>query len=169
MKVGIVSDSHGSLGRIPAAIDIFVREKVEAVLHCGDIGSESVLIELSLAFEPSGIPVHAVLGNVDQGDRAVYMPFLQAPGISVHGHKADLKLADKRIAILHGHDYQELDMVILSGQFDYVLTGHTHMQEDVREGQTRVINPGAIYRSNDPSVAILNLASDDLRYVSLDR
>ncbi|NIO23209.1 MAG: YfcE family phosphodiesterase, partial [Candidatus Aenigmarchaeota archaeon] len=37
MKIGIMSDTHDQTRRVRKAVDIFNKEKVELVIHCGDI------------------------------------------------------------------------------------------------------------------------------------
>ncbi|MBN1899885.1 metallophosphoesterase family protein, partial [Candidatus Sumerlaeota bacterium] len=36
MIIGIISDTHDHLQMINSAIELFKREMVEAVIHCGD-------------------------------------------------------------------------------------------------------------------------------------
>ena len=58
MKIGVISDTHGFLDpRIP---DLF--KGVDHILHAGDIGYASVILELEFI-----APVTAVLGNNDTG------------------------------------------------------------------------------------------------------
>lgn len=165
MKLGILSDTHGHLGRTQAAIRLLQKQAVDAVAHCGDVGSAEVLMELGLAFSAE-VPVHVVIGNVDLFDRHIY-PLSDAEGVTVAGAFADFELDGKRLAIAHGHDHDRLQRAIHSGTYDYVLTGHTHQAADRRERGTRVINPGACYRSADPSIAVLHLDRDELDFLSL--
>ena len=168
MWIGILSDTHGSVNRTRAAADILNGQGVKAVIHCGDIGSEAVLVELAAAFEPEQVPVYAVLGNVDLYDDAL-PAFPESSGVSVMGRHADLTLAGKRCAVVHGDDFRKLDAVVDSNEFTYVFTGHTHAAEDRRAGSTRIINPGAVYRAAEPSCATLDLATDALQHLSLPR
>ena len=38
-KIGIMSDSHDNLPAIRAAVELFNREKVDLVIHAGDVGA----------------------------------------------------------------------------------------------------------------------------------
>ncbi len=58
MKIGVVSDTHGYAD--PHLLELLAGS--EAILHCGDVGSQEVLDELQKI-----APVHAVRGNVDSG------------------------------------------------------------------------------------------------------
>jgi len=166
MKLGILSESHGSVFRTKAGMRQLLSHPVETVIHCGDIGSESVVIELQSWLEAKKIPFYAVLGNVDYPDDAFL--HLSKPGeFEILGRFGDVKIANKRIAIVHGDDTTKLSFAITSGDYDYVFTGHTHQKDDRRYENTRVINPGAVYRSSEPTVAILDLANDALEFLSI--
>ena len=161
MKLGILSDTHGQVRRTRAAAEQLKARSVEAVIHCGDIGAQSVLLELVEVFAPPAIPVHAVYGNVDYDDYV-------GAGIELHGRFADVELGGRRIAIVHGDDGARLHIASTSGRFDYVFTGHTHAREDRREGRTRIINPGALQRTPRPSAAVLDLDTDTLEWLDIE-
>ena len=160
MKIGILSDTHGNTARTKRAAETLRDQGVAAVFHCGDIGSQAVLIALAEAFCEAGIPVHAVVGNVDFED---YLP----AGINLHGRFAEIELAGKKIAVVHGDDFSRLQQAVRGQKFDYLFTGHTHAREDRRDGRTRIINPGAIQRAARPGFAVLDLASDVLAWSDL--
>ncbi|MBW7908859.1 MAG: YfcE family phosphodiesterase [Kiritimatiellae bacterium] len=161
MKVGILSDTHGAIGRGLRALELLLQQNVEVVLHCGDIGSSEMLDELATLCEAHRVPFHCVLGNVDGPELRHYRA---TPMATTWGEQADFELDGQRICIMHGHDRIGLSHAIAGGQFDYVFTGHTHQAADHREGRTRVINPGAVYRAHPPSVAVLDTATDHLEY-----
>jgi hypothetical protein len=50
---------------------------------------------------------------------------------------------------------------------DYLCHGHTHVVRDERIGQTRVINPGALFRAARYTVALLDMAADRLEIVQV--
>ncbi len=166
MHLGILSDTHGNVRRTEQAVGKLLAAGAQVLCHCGDIGSESVLITIAAACTGPKVPVHAVLGNVDLWESGV-RDFPAGAGVAVHGRKAELELGGKRIAIIHGDDHHLLDEAIRSQSFDYILTGHTHTVEDTREGRTRIINPGALQRTSSPSVALLDLTTDSLRHLTL--
>ena len=165
MILGILSETHGSVVRTKAAIKLLKSKNIGTVLHCGDIGSEGVLIELIAELQSDQIPFYAVLGNVDFDDE--YQHLLKPGEFDILGRFADLTLAEKRLAIIHGDHMAKLQDTIASGQYDYVFTGHTHVKEDRHQGNTRVINPGAVYRASQPSVAVLDLEKDDLEFLPI--
>ena len=164
MKIGILSDTHGDIGRGVRALDLLLARGAQAVIHCGDIGSEEMLDELGALCEAHTVQLHAVLGNVDDYEPGL-RDYRDDARVTMWGAKADLELGGRRLCIMHGHDARGLLAAIASGTYDYVFTGHTHQTYDQREGRTRVINPGAVYRANPPSVATLDLATDTLEFI----
>lgn len=164
MKVGILSDTHGNTERTSSAIQLLKRESVAAVLHCGDIGSEAVLNELASSFGLAGVPVHAVLGNVDDPALA---RFPASTGVVVKEGKAEVECGGKRMALVHGHDLMVMREAIVSGRYDYIFTGHTHIASDKKIGTSRVINPGALHQAKPPSIAVLDTESGALKSITL--
>lgn len=164
MLIGILSDTHGDIGRGVRAMDLLLARGAQAVIHCGDIGSEEMLDELAALCEAHAVPLHAVLGNVDDYEPGL-RDYRDGTRVTMWGAKADVELGGRRICVMHGHDARGLLAAIASGTYDYVFTGHTHQTYDEREGRTRVINPGAVYRANPPSVALLELSTDTLEFI----
>jgi predicted phosphodiesterase len=52
---------------------------------------------------------------------------------------------------------------VLAERPDYLLSGHSHAPSDVQDGAVRRINPGALHRADEFTVAILDLASGELK------
>lgn len=166
MKIGILSDTHGDTRRTQAALDLLLAQGVQAVCHCGDIGSESVLTAMAATCLSREVPVYAVLGNVDVYEHEV-TAFPNGAGVTVCGRHAELEWCGRKVAVIHGDDPQPFFHLVRSQQFDYCLTGHTHLADDFLQGRTRVINPGAVYRARTPSVAVLDLERDHLQVLPL--
>lgn len=73
-------------------------------------------------------------------------------------------LADKRIGVVHGHLTMDVRRV-LGKRPDVLLTGHAHSPSDVVVDSVRRINPGALYRADEFTVALLDLESGELRFL----
>ncbi len=161
MKLGVLSDNHGRLGGVRAAVEIFDAERVDAVAHCGDLcGVET------LEFFP-GRPCWFVWGNMDVPE-PTWRPWVEAAGAYwPEDVPVIIETEGKTIAMCHGHE-SVFAGVCESGKFDYVLHGHTHRRADHRRGRTRIINPGALYRTATKTVAILDIGSDDLQFFEID-
>ena len=97
MRLGIVSDTHGHVANTQSAVRMFESLKVDAVLHCGDIGALAV-VELFAEW-----PTHFVFGNCDT-DLDQFAAGIQRTGQHCHGLFGDLEFDGMRVALLHSHD-----------------------------------------------------------------
>ena len=156
MIVGILSDTHDRVDAARAAVELLRQHGAEYYVHCGDVGSEQVLDVLA------GLPAAFVFGNCDW-DRRGLERYAAHLNISCLGHSGELELVGKLFHVQHGDDAQAMRRALDSQRFDYLLQGHTHVARDERVGRTRVINPGALHRVKEKTVATLDTASDELR------
>lgn len=168
MKIGIVSDSHGKADRLQHAIDIFTSHNVDAIVHCGDIGSTDCVRALG----STGKPAYAVPGNTDHHAELLERQ-ANACGVVFSWKTVEVPLGDGAYLVAtHGHGDHHLDELIAGGQFPYVCHVHTHRIRDERIGKTRVINPGALHHNRDPhhpTAAILDTDTDTLQYFDIPR
>ena len=150
MRLGIISDTHGHVDLSRPAVRMLESLEVDAVLHCGDIGSIAV-VELFAAW-----PTHFVFGNCDDGSEA-FAAAIRKAGQTCHGMFGDLEFEGVRVALLHSHDRRRFREAIDSGDYGLVCYGHTHVAAIDRHGETLVVNPGAIYRADPHSLAVVDL------------
>ena len=139
VRIGLISDTHGKLDR--RVFEVFSRQKLEAILHAGDIGPVDILQALEEV-----APVFAVRGNNDHG-------FLSWPLDPV----LTKTFAGKRITMVH--DFQHITP---DSSMDALICGHTHRPMVVHEPRSGVfvVNPGSasVPRSpRGPSVGILTI------------
>lgn len=160
MKIGLVSDSHGDGARLARALAMLIEHGAEAIVHCGDIGSDECIRLLGAV----GVPAWAVAGNMDR-----HLPHLArtAAGVGVQFHEqtVELPLSDGRFLIAtHGNDERLMGELAAGRQFAYFCHGHTHRRRDQRLGNMRIINPGALHRAHPHSAALLNTETDELNF-----
>lgn len=160
MRLGILSDTHGHVDLTRPAVRMFESLDVDVVLHCGDIGTLAV-VELFGQW-----PTHFVFGNCDErsGELAAA---IEAAGQTCHGLFGDLELEGIRIALLHSHERRRFRDAIDSGDYRLVCYGHTHVAAIDPHGETLIVNPGAIYRANPHSVAIVDLPTVQATIIEL--
>ena len=160
MKAGILSDTHDRLDAADAALALFLSEKVDIVLHLGDVCTPGILA----GFLESGIPLIGVFGNNDY-DRAGLQEatggaFREGPTSRVLGERS----------VLMAHSYRELQPE-LEGRpgFDLVLFGHTHRSMTMRVGKTLVINPGETcgLTQGKATCAVVDLETMEARIVEI--
>jgi putative phosphoesterase len=160
MLLGLLSDTHDRTDAMAAAVELLKGRGAQYFIHCGDVGSASVLDYLA------GLPSAFVWGNCDW-DRMGLQRYAEAIGVECYGAFGDLTLDGKRIAVMHGDDARLKQRILAEQQHDYLFQGHTHVPHDHRVGKTRVVNPGALHRANPRTFALLDLASDALTFLTL--
>ena len=166
MKIGIVSDSHGNVRRLQAALDAFAGRGAQAVVHCGDVGGVKCLHALA----DSGLKSYVVAGNTDR----------RADRLEQTARRLNIRFAWEVIEVpiaggeylvaTHGSDAKILGELIAGRQFPYVCRGHTHRASDERHGPVRVINPGALHHPKHPrcpTAALLNTETGALEQIVL--
>ncbi len=164
MKIGIVSDSHGRAKCLRAAMDVLVASGVEAIVHCGDIGS----VECVKVLASAGIDAYAVAGNMDRHVSRL-QTVANASGLNFSWEVVEVPIGEgKHLVATHGHDRNVLAGLITGGQFPYVCHGHTHKARDERIGNVRVINPGALHHTRRHTVAIIDTHIDTVEYITTE-
>lgn len=146
MRIGLISDTHGRLRN-----EVFDRFRdVDRILHAGDIGPASLLVELEAV-----APVTAVFGNTDRPD-------VRAEVDEV----AELDLEGRSIVVVHGDQLGSPTPERLSAAYpdaDIIVYGHTHRPRVDRSDGALVVNPGSAGAARfgiPPSVGILTLGED---------
>jgi len=144
VRLGIISDTHGVLR--PQVFEIF--KEVDHILHGGDVGAESILVELrALA------PVTAVYGNSDGFDLRSQLPQV-----------AEIELDGFPIVVTHGDQFGSPTPAKLHDAFpnaDIIIFGHSHKPLlELVDKTVTVMNPGGAGAPRfgiPPSVGILEL------------
>lgn len=160
MLVGIMSDTHDNLPAIRKAVELFNRENVDLVIHCGDYVAPFVKRELSKL----NAPMKGVFGNND-GERE---GLRQALG--VEDDILELTVDGFKMAVLHGTDERVVRAFTRSQAYDVVVRGHTHRYEIAENGRTLLLNPGEVsgYVSGVKSVAFLDTKKREVRIVDIE-
>jgi putative phosphoesterase len=160
--IGILSDTHGRLPAATAAVAALRQAGAAMLIHCGDVGDEPIIDLLASA----GVPALFVWGNTDY-DRPSLAHYAAALGVTCHNESADLELGGKKIFVTHGDRPELMQRIIDGRRHDYLLHGHTHVARDKKVGTVRLLNPGALQRTSEPSVAILDTAKDAVRFIPI--
>lgn len=123
MKIGVLSDTHGYLD--PQIFKLF--KGVKHILHAGDIGYASIILELQEI-----APVTAVIGNTDGG-----IPFRETEII---------ELAARKFLVHHiVNPYapsEQLKARLMKAGPNVVVFGHTHKRFCEMIGGILFFNPG---------------------------
>lgn len=169
MKIGVISDTHNKESTMISALDLFVKERVSYVVHCGDWTATSAVVCFASEAEKRNLPIKAVLGNrdVERDEILKVNSKLPVPIDFVENDIFESSISDKRIAVYHGHHKPTLQKLIESEINDVLFTGHTHKPRIVQEGRTLIINPGSTAftiprtKNSPPSVVVYSSERND--------
>ena len=156
MRIGVISDTHDRGEAVEEAVRLLVEQRVELILHCGDIETPDT-VRLFKA-----VPTHFVFGNWDK-DRGKLVAAIKDIGGTVHDSFGAIELAGQRVAWVHSHERHQLRQLEHSDFFDYVFYGHTHVREQHRTGRTLVANPGALFRANPKTCIVLDVVTGEIK------
>ncbi len=161
-QIGIISDTHNKLDRTRHAVETLQTMGADAIVHCGDFTNPE------LAEACAVMPFYFVFGNND----ADTVPELEAVAtrddVTCLGWAGEFTASGKRIAVCHGHLTMDLKP-LLDSRPNYLLSGHSHIAADWYEGETRRINPGALFRASEYSVAMLDVVENRVEFVDVPR
>lgn len=159
MKIAVVSDTHNNMANFKKAIDWIKNEKIQLILHCGDIASQQMITDAKNNFDGE---IKFVRGNADWD-----LEFLP--------EKMDLEFNSKKISFCHFPDIAKKSAQ--SGKFDMVFYGHTHRAWDEKvaclsAGReiTHMINPGELAgQFYKPTFAVYDTATGNLELKILEK
>jgi len=147
VKIGVISDTHGFLD--PKVFELFAG--VGHILHAGDIGFASIVMELQEI-----APVTAVLGNTDGG-----IPFRETEIV---------ELARKKFLVHHIVNpfvaADKLKARIAREKPDAIIFGHTHKRFCEMINGILFFNPGYSGKPKfgvERSIAILHCDEKEIR------
>ena len=135
MIIGIVGDTHNNLKNISKICEIFNDEKVDLVIHTGDI----TLPKSLKAFEKLNCNLLGVFGNNDIEEKNDLLKASKDFQCSLHEEPFSFELNDKIVSIVH---HPELINESLIEKSDFIFHGHTHRYRNEVINETIIFNPG---------------------------
>ncbi len=168
--IGLLADSHIPDRRKNLHPDMLQRlrdEKVELILHAGDIALPRVLEQLEAI-----APVYAVRGNYD----FLFFPplpmkrVIEVQGVRIgltHGHGGLAKYVQDKYMYIIGR-YKGVDFFadraesMVPEDVDIVCYGHSHFPMQKMKGSKLIVNPGSCsshlyYQKEQPSFGLLRV------------
>lgn len=160
MRLGVLSDTHDRLARTRSAVEMLRERGAEALIHCGDLTGPAIVGICAV------LPCWFVFGNNDADSVPDLQRAMAGVGADCLGWGGELTLAGKRLAVTHGHMGKDVRR-LLAASPDYLFFGHSHIAAEWRDGPTRRINPGALHRAEEFTVALLDLDTDALEFLTV--
>lgn len=175
MKIGVMSDTHGSLLYFEKALDVL--SECDVILHAGDVLYHGPRNEIPAGYNPKELAnkintIDNILfakGNCESDvDQMVISHPIQSPYMTC-------QFGEIRIVVNHGYIDSKEDTMKKAKSMgaDILILGHTHIKElfvDEELGLV-VLNPGSttIPKDGSHSVAIIDLiVSDDNDEIDMD-
>ena len=156
MKIAVISDTHDNRDNILKAISIMNERNVNALFHCGDYVAPFVKRWFDTLNEEIKNNFYGVFGNNDGEKIGLKKNLGQI--CKIEGLELVKELDGKRIYATHMPLPGTIDALASSGQFDIILSGHTHEIVNKEVNGTLVLNPGEAcgYLTNKATFAIID-------------
>lgn len=145
MRLGIISDTHGSLYFFEKAMEIL--EDCDRIIHAGDVLYHGPRNDIPGGYDPKGLSarmndmknIYIARGNCDSpvDEMVIEHPF-QDPCLL-------LEFNDRKIFVTHGYTESKLAMIYRAKEAgaDILIYGHTHIKEMSRDDEIMILNPGS--------------------------
>lgn len=138
MKIGVLSDTHDNLSNLIAVLDAFRNEKIETVIHCGDLTS------LEMVSHFKGFRVIYTMGNMDFMTGAIKKRLEKMREDNYAGMIFRGKLGGVPVAAAHSHIDGQLMDLIREKRYNWIFHGHTHQKRHEVIKGVHIVNPGAL-------------------------
>ena len=151
MKIVIVSDTHNNWPNFKKAIEWAMKEKIQLILHCGDIQSQGIIDDSKKLFDGE---IKFVKGNADWE--------MNVPDF------LEVEFNSKKNGFVHFPN--EAKKMAQSGKYDLVFYGHTHRAWDEKINECHMINPGELAgQFFKPTFAVYDTATGSLELKILEK
>ena len=161
MIVGVVSDTHNNIKNIENIIKIFNKEKVDLVIHTGDISKAQTL----RLFSRLNCPMLGVFGNNDRFEEGLEEVCHEC-NFNFQEPPLSLTLEEKKIAVFH--EPELIDRYIKENiDVQLIMHGHTHRYREETLDNIVFFNPGESAGSlkGRNALGIINLDDLEIRRI----
>lgn len=172
MKIGIISDTHGSVGGWEKAWRIL--KESDLIVHCGDLFNHGPGNPVPEKYNPKELlnifntldkPILIAKGNCDS---EVDQTFLNIPMANPF---LFFQINDIRFLVSHGHIFKKDEWINLGEKWkvNVLISGHTHIPNLENTGKLIILNPGSpSIPKEKPTVALLSLEEKKVEIFELE-
>lgn len=132
MKIVIISDTHDNLANLKKFFNFCKREKINFLIHCGDVCQGNTLSEIEKNFER----ICLSLGNADLKDSL----FKRNKKTKIFENLGEIGIEKLKIGFCHQFNFEKMKGKIEN--FDFFFFGHTHWPFFKKEKKCILSNPG---------------------------
>ena len=165
MKIGVMSDTHGSLLYLEKALDVL--SDCDVLLHIGDVLYHGPRNDLPEGYNPKAVVerinnlnnITIARGNCDADvDQMVITHPIEGPFV----HK---KIDNIGVLMDHGYTKSKEELMQQARDLgvDMLILGHTHVKELYVDKDLIVLNPGStsIPKDGTHSVAVIEILNEE--------
>ena len=157
MKIGVMSDTHGSLTYFEKALDVL--SDCDVLIHGGDILYHGPRNDIPEGYNPKGLiskinsldNIIIARGNCDADvDQMVINHPIQSPYVMS-------QFGETRTVTTHGYTDSKEDTINKAksmGCSDILILGHTHVKELYLDENLVVLNPGSTSIPKDGTIQL---------------
>lgn len=171
MKIGVISDTHGSLYFFEKALEVL--KGCDRIIHAGDVLYHGPRNDLPGGYNPKGLAekintmsnIYIAKGNCDSDvDQMVINHPLQHPGML-------LEFNNKKIFVTHGYIESNMAMIYRAKEInaDIVISGHTHIKELFKDENLVVLNPGSTSLPKDGSRSCAIIYNEKIELIDIEQ
>ncbi|SHJ88864.1 phosphodiesterase [Tepidibacter formicigenes] len=170
MKIGIISDTHGSLTFFEKALNIL--GDCDYILHGGDILYHGPRNPLPDGYNPKELAnkinslnnLIFTRGNCDcDVDQMVINHPIQAPYVFT-------QLGSLKIFLCHGYKKSKEDLIKIAKNYraDIFISGHTHIKELYKYEDLIVLNPGSTSLPKDEIHSVALIEDNSIKLININ-
>jgi len=172
MKIGVVSDTHGSFKRWEMVWE-FLKDS-DIIIHCGDLFNHGPGNPTPDGYNPKKLletfnsiekPFLIVKGNCDS---EVDQMFLNIP--ITYPYLFTL-IENYKFLVSHGHLFK--DNFLQMGkrwEVDFLISGHTHLWKLEKNENIVILNPGSpSLPKNNPSFALIDTEEKKIKVLDIEK
>lgn len=170
MKIGVISDTHGSLHFFNMAMEIL--SDCDRILHAGDILYHGPRNDLPGGYNPKGLVeainsmdnIYFAKGNCDSDvDQMVINHPIQSPG-------AFVEFNERKIYVTHGYLESTMSTIFRAkeAKADILILGHTHIKGVERDENLIILNPGSTALPKDGIRSCAIITDTELQLINIE-
>lgn len=135
MKIAIISDSHDNLTNLGKFLSFLKREKINFIIHCGDVCNGETLRKIRKDFSEE---IFLSFGNADI--RESFVELKENPKIKFFEDFGEMEIDNLKIGFCH--DSNLAKKTFETKKYDFVFYGHTHRPSLKEKNGHFLANPG---------------------------
>ncbi len=163
MKILVFSDIHGLPSGADAALKIYLGEKPDKTVLCGDVYDGGYRSDKMYTAEKLSriSPLYVAKGNNDYSGDEAFSPFFYTDNVI-------LRAFNRTLFFTHGHVYNSLRLPPVLGEGDALIYGHTHTGGLFRVRGIYAANVGSLSLPRSGVKNYLTIENDGFRLKNLD-